>query len=131
LPSTAIASGAPPGPSTGALGYTFLGEARSAQSATGIVLDVARTLAARDPAFLERFAEAARAKRRNHVARRVEDVYPERPQLLKYVVEFVPGWYLGTNISNRDKVKLLQAACRAARISYGSDLVVSLPNVDS
>lgn len=129
--SPELTNGAAPRPPAGPLAFTFLGEVRPARNATEIVLHVARTLAGRDPRFLERFAETAKARRRNHVARRAEDVYPERPQLLKYVVELVPGWYVGTNISNRDKVKLLQAACRAAGLSYGSDLVVNLPNVET
>jgi hypothetical protein len=130
-PPVAAANDTAPRPAVAPLAYVLLGETRSARNAAEIVLHVARTLAGRDQAFLDRFTEAAKAKRRNHVARRAEDVYPGRPQLLKYVVELVPGWHLGTNISNRDKVKLLQAACRAAGLSYGVDLIVNLPNVDT
>ena len=112
----------------GRLSYTFEDEARTARSANELLLHAVRTLARRDPTFCERFAAEAVGRRRNHVAQRPEDVYPGQPQLLKYVVEIVPGWYIGTNIANRDKTRLLEAACKVAGLRFGVDLVVDLPN---
>ena len=112
----------------GRLSYTFEGQTRTVRSAIEVLLNVVRTLAQRDPTFCERFAVEAAGRRRNHVAQRPEDVYPGQPQLLKYVVEIVPGWYVGTNISNRDKTRLLEAACKVAGLRFGVDLVVDLPN---
>jgi predicted type IV restriction endonuclease len=63
--------------------YSFLGEVRSARNANEVLLHVIKTLAVRDSSLIERFARKAPARRRNHVARRAEDVYPGRPQLLK------------------------------------------------
>jgi predicted type IV restriction endonuclease len=110
------------------LRYRLLGQDRTARSGNDLVLHVLRTLAERDPGFLERFAPEARGRRRNHVAQRPEDVYPGKPQLLKFVVKVAPGWYFGTNVSNRDKAKLLEAACRVSGLTSGVDLVYSLPN---
>jgi hypothetical protein len=87
-----------------------------------------RTLAERDPSLLNRLASEARSRRRNHVAQRSEDVYPVGRQLTQTVVKLAPGWYFGTNISNRDKAKLLKAPCRAGGLTSGVDLVYSLPN---
>jgi hypothetical protein len=85
-------------------------------------------LAERDPSLLNRLASEARSRRRNHVAQRSEDVYPVGRQLTQTVVKLAPGWYFGTNISNRDKAKLLKAPCRAGGLTSGVDLVYSLPN---
>ena len=115
----------------GRLNYAFEGQTRTVRSAIEVVLEVVRTLAQRDPTFCERFAPEAAGRRRNHVARRPEDVYPGQPQLVKYVAEIVPGWYIGTNISNRDKTRLLEAACKIAGLKFGADLVVDLPNAKS
>jgi predicted type IV restriction endonuclease len=110
------------------LRYTFLGAHQTARSGNDVLLYVVRTLAGKDATFLERFAREAPGRKRNHVARRIEDVYPGQPQLAKYVVELAPGWYMGTNISNRDKHRLLQAACKVANLRFGTDMVVQLPN---
>lgn len=112
----------------GRLRYTLLGAERTARSGNEILLHVTRVLAGRDAGFMDRFAQEARTKRRNHVARTAEQVYPDKPQLLKHVVEVAAGWYIGTNVSSPEKIKLLKAACRAGHLSFGIDLVVSLPN---
>jgi hypothetical protein len=127
-PGPSGVSSAPGGRTAEPLRYAFLGEALTARSAIEILLHVVRTLADRNAGFLERFARAAPGKRRNHVASRPEAVYPGQPQLMKYVVEFAPGWYIGTNIANRDKVRLLRVACESAGLTFGADLVVQLPN---
>jgi hypothetical protein len=44
------------------------------------------------------------------------------------VVELVPGWFIGTNIANREKVQILDRACEAAGITSGKDLRIELPN---
>jgi hypothetical protein len=40
----------------------------------------------------------------------------------QHAVEIVPGWFLGTNISNQDKVRLLRRACDALGLEFGDDL---------
>jgi hypothetical protein len=117
-----------PASSEGPFHFTFEGRELEARSATELLLRVVRTLADRQPSFLEQFAERARGRSRNHVARRREDVYPDRPDLIDRVIEIVPGWFIGTNISNRDKTRLLERACEAAGLRFGVDLVVDLPN---
>jgi hypothetical protein len=37
-------------------------------------------------------------------------------------VEFVPGWYIGTNENNATKLKLLQLACRVIGLRFGRDV---------
>jgi hypothetical protein len=40
----------------------------------------------------------------------------------------VPGWFVNTNISNRQKAMILRAACEAAGLVFGRDLQIDLPN---
>jgi len=79
-------------------------------------------LAAKDATFLERLEVRARGRSRNHIARSREDVYPERPDLIESAVELVPGWFLDTNISNREKLKIVQHACDVAGLRHGRDI---------
>lgn len=38
------------------------------------------------------------------------------------------GWAVGLNISNRDKRRILLAACDAWGLRWGEDLAIDLPN---
>lgn len=120
-----------PASRSGPLRYRFEGQELTARSANDILVHVARTLAGRQPAFLERFAAEARGRSRNHVARRREGVYPGQPHLIERVIELVPGWYIGTNVSNVQKMRLLESACRVAGLRFGVDLVVDLSTAQS
>ena len=48
-------------------------------------------------------AEAARGSSRNHIAQSEAEIYPARPDLAR-AVEFSPGWLIGLNIANREKM---------------------------
>lgn len=39
-----------------------------------------------------------------------------------------PGWFVNTNISNKQKATILRAACEAAGLVLGRDLQIELPN---
>jgi hypothetical protein len=84
-------------------------------------------LAAKDATFLERLEVRARGKSRNHLARSREAVYPHRPDLAGNAVELVPGWFLDTNISNREKLKIVRHACEVAKLRQGSDIDLIAP----
>jgi hypothetical protein len=32
------------------------------------------------------------------------------------------GWFIGVNIANREKVKILREACKLAGLTYGNDV---------
>lgn len=72
-----------------------------------------RTLAGSSPdEFFATLAPKVMGSKRNHIARNRADVYPLRPSLaLQNTVCLVDGWYLGKNIANREKLKILRAAC--------------------
>jgi hypothetical protein len=108
--------------------YVVFGERREARTAIDALVEILRTLSARQPDFIDRLAEIAPSRTRNHIARTPEEVYPARPELSDLTTEFVPGWWLGTNIANRDKMTLLRKACEVAGITLGREIEIDLPN---
>lgn len=107
----------------------FKGRQIAARDATGGFLGLLRALAAEFPDRLDQIATAAKGRTRNHIARLAADVYPDRPDLINSVVELVPGWFIGTNIANREKHRIVKAACEACGVRFGSDLIFELPNI--
>jgi hypothetical protein len=108
--------------------YRILGQSRRAASATAALVDILKTLAQRDPKFLDTVAPLVQGNSRNHIARSRDRVYPLKPELSEYTIEFVPGWWLGTNIANREKIRIIKKACEASGLSFGQDIIISLPN---
>jgi hypothetical protein len=99
-------------------------------NASEALIDILRILQKRNSSFLERLSLLVRARKRNHIARTREDVYPLKPELIEYTMELVPGWWLGTNIANRDKMRIIQKACESEQLVLGKDIVIKLPNAD-
>lgn len=113
-------------------GYTLFGEDFAEAKGSRILVEVLAHLAA-DPAFPELYQEALRnlGRKRPYVARSKHDVYPGNPYLSGYTEQFAPGWFVGTNESNRTKLKLLKIACEVSSLSWGRDLVVRMPGAPS
>ena len=38
--------------------------------------------------------------------------------------EFFPGWFVGTNYSRRDVMRLIRAAAQACGLSWGTDILI-------
>ncbi len=103
--------------------YELLGKVARAVNASAAMVAILRELQARDATFLERLARRVTSRSRNHVARSRLLVYPHRPDLAeKYTREIVPGWFVGTNIANREKRMLIVEACDVAGLVLGRDL---------
>jgi hypothetical protein len=92
-------------------------------------VDVLRELAKRKPDQVPALAEAARGRSRNHVARTVEEIYPARPDLAR-AIELAPGWLVGLNIANREKMRIVREACRVMGFRFGEDVSLTLPNAN-
>lgn len=60
------------------------------------------------------------------IARTPEELYPGRPDLIEFSREFVPGWFVGTNYSRRDVMRLIRAAAEACELTWGVDIHVEL-----
>ena len=113
-----------------AISYKIFGVAKRADNATDALIDILRSLAARNPYFLEKVAPLVKGTSRNHIAKHRNDVYPLKPELIEYTTEFVPGWWLGTNIANREKMRIIKEACKAEGLVLGKDIVITLPNAE-
>lgn len=96
-------------------------------TAAAALVDILRTLVERDPSRVPQLAEAVRGRTRQHIARTPAEVYPERPDLAR-CEEIGAGWFVGLHISNRDKRRILMAACDAWGLRWGEDLAIDLPN---
>lgn len=120
---------------TGKFQYEILGDRRSTGSAIDAYLDILATLAALEPTLPEKLSVVARGNSRNHIAPTPGGVYPERPDLAESARQFAPGWYAGTNICNRDKLRILRLACGVLGLDFGADIVFGAPapalNLDS
>ena len=110
------------------ISYILLGVERKARSAKTALIEILQEMSKQDQDFLEKLSRTARGKRRNHLARTPEEVYPERPDLAEDAIELVPGWWIGVNIANREKRRILELACEVLRIKFGQDLQITLPN---
>jgi predicted type IV restriction endonuclease len=110
------------------ISYKIFGRPKHADNAIDALLDILRTLAGRNPQFLEKVSPAVRGRTRNHIARAREDVYPEKPELIEYTTQLMPGWWLGTNIANRDKMRIIGKACEVEKLILGKDISITLPN---
>lgn len=95
---------------------------------TAAFLGLLRAVIGEYPDRIEQIATAAKGRTRNHIARARSEVYPDRPDLIASVVELVPGWFVGTNIANREKHRIIKAACEACALHFGTDVVFELPN---
>lgn len=89
----------------------YLGtDVHSVATAKEAMLLILRYLGAADPCFWRHLSARLVGRCRNHLASRREAVYPGRPDLDKYIVEIVPGWFLGTNLSNAQKSHIIRLA---------------------
>lgn len=106
--------------------YQLLGEADAASDANEAMVKIIAHLAQYDDDFFPKLANKVRGGTRNHVARSRSDVYPRRPDLAGSARQVAPGWFIGCNVANREKVKILRAACDVAGIAFGRDLKIDL-----
>ena len=68
---------------------------------------------------------SVRGRVRPLIAQTPEALYPGRPDLTEFSREFVEGWFVGTNYSRRDVMRLIRAAAEACDLTWGVDIHVS------
>ena len=123
------AESAQPGHSarTLAVDYTLFGEARSAANAGKALVDILRTIVARDRARIAELSDRVTTRTRRHIGQSPEAINPGRPDLAR-AEEIAPGWLVGLNIDNRDKQMIIQEACEVYGLEMPADVDVRLPN---
>lgn len=108
--------------------YELEGHVYKARNAKEALLEILKQLSRTDPQFIEKLAPRVKGRNRNHIAAHKHEVYPNRPDLAENASEISPGWWIGLNIANREKRRILEAACEVAGIRFGHDLKIDLPN---
>jgi hypothetical protein len=108
--------------------YQLDGEKYVASDATEAMINILNNLAQYDDNFFPKLATKVKGRTRNHIARSRSEVYPGRPDLERYVKEIGSGWFIGCNIANREKEKILCAACEVMGIAFGRYLKIHMPH---
>lgn len=103
--------------------FSLLGERHAAHTARDLLVAVLRVLHELDANLLSELS-LYRARKRRYVAGSPDRLYPGRPDLARYSAKVADGWWVGTNHSRRDVVRILRAACSVCGLEYGKDLVV-------
>lgn len=109
------------------LTYRLFGEEHPAANASVALVEILQALSKKCPEKLAEVSDAVRTSRLNHIARSPQEINPRRPDLARGA-QIVPGWMVGLNIANRDKMMIIRAACRVYGVSMPGDLEISLPN---
>lgn len=113
-----------------ALEYTLFGTSRAAPNASTALIEILTAIAKRHPEKMADIAQAVRGKSRNHIARTPAEIYPARPDLAR-AAEIAPGWLVGLNIANREKMRIIREMCRVTGVKFGSDVMIDLPNANA
>lgn len=71
----------------------------------------------------ETMAAAVRTRGRNNIARSIDEIYPNQPQIARRNNRQLPdGWYVGTNESGATKTRIVAQAARGAGLTMGTDV---------
>lgn len=111
----------------GKLIYSWSGEEFSAPTAAAATVEILRRVCARHPDRMPELAERVQGRRRNNIARSPQEINPDRPELAK-AVEIIDGWLVGLHTANREKMKVIRAACDVMGVNFGTELQIELPN---
>ena len=106
---------------------SLFGEAHPYRNGKERLIIVLRELARRDGAFLDRCyrVSAFKGRKRRHISRTKEELYPGRSDMQRDFTEQLPGgWWLGTNLNNKKKEALVRAAIEVAGLKLGFDIEV-------
>ncbi len=113
-----------------AIEFEIFGSRQTAPNASAALIEIMRAIAARYPAKMDAISKAARGTSRNHIAASPEEIYPSRPDLAR-AAEIAPGWLIGLNIANREKMRIIRETCKVVGLSFDHDVRIAMPNADA
>jgi predicted type IV restriction endonuclease len=114
-------------PANRAVEFHVFGKKYQAANGSGALTEILTILADKYPEKIDAIARAARGKSRNHIAQTAAEIYPKRPDLAR-AYQFHPGWLIGLNIANREKIRIIRATCQVIGVRFGTDVIIDLPN---
>ena len=113
------ASGTGPSP----LGWKLLGKNVTAKNQNEALAGLINELFLRFPDLVEHIASSVASKNRKHIAKSKEEIYPLRPDLgIRYSIQLKNGYFLGTNVSSGEKLKIAMKAAGACDLVWGSQV---------
>ena len=88
-----------------------------------------RAMNARDPEFLQRFAESNKDnKGRTYLADRPAKLFPKSPHLAeKHATEVLPGWWIDTNQGYLSAARIMKLAAGVAGLEFGKGVKTFFP----
>ena len=107
--------------------FSLFGRQHSCPTASVALVEILGELARREPETVAALADAVRGRRRSLIARTSTEINPQRPDLAR-ASEFAPGWLIGLNTSNREKMAIIRSAVNLFRLRVPEDLDLTLPN---
>ena len=116
-------------PVQGPIGFSLDGKWHPCRSAKDVLIGLLREFAQRDTAFNEKCYrdEDNRGRSRTYISQNRYELYRKDPQFAeKHSEEFVPGWFVATNLSNGSKRNVIGLACRAAGVTPNVDVSFQL-----
>lgn len=110
------------------LSVTFMlfGRQHRCENASQAMKEILAVLADRDPARLPALAERVRTPSFNWIARSPREIAPSKPQQSRGL-EFRPGWWIGTHLSNKSKMSIIRVAASVYELAP-DDLHIELRN---
>ena len=109
------------------IAFTLFGRMITSPNASVALVEILRIITARDLSRIAELADAVRTERLNHIAQSASEINPLRPDLAR-AAEFAPGWLVGLNIANRQKMMIIRSAAATYDVAMPGDLDVLLPN---
>jgi hypothetical protein len=109
-------------------GFELNGQSVLCRTAKDVMIGILRALAVSDSSFPDRCYHHPdnRGRVRTYIAKTTTELYPERPDLEEYSEEFVPGWFVATNVSNQVKDRIIRMACNVASLTPNVTIRYSL-----
>ena len=107
--------------------YSLFSETRSASNASRALVDVLRTIVARDPSLIPQLSKLVRTRNKRYIGCTPEEINLNRPDLARGD-EIAQGWLVGLNIDYRDKQMIIDAACELYGLQVPGEVDVTLPN---
>lgn len=118
-----------PAPAAGGrCGFTLRGTFTPCRNGKEVMVELLRALAQRDPSFPEKCHSHPdnTQRRRTYIAQSPSRIYMNRPDLEHHTVEFAPGWFVATNVSNDVKNTILKIAFDVSGLAMGTDVLYTL-----
>ncbi len=114
---------------TGSFHFKYKDREFTESSAIEVLVKLFRFLAEDDSGFPERFAARKHGRKRRYLARDKYELYPGRTDLAdRESVEVIPGWWIGTNYSQRSKQKIIDLALEVVAPELRSQISVNVVN---